>query len=67
MRCRAQNSARKFLNRFHDESMLEQAQQQGLALGQASTIPGENAPLHGLAQVNRDVIGIIGRRCGSRR
>jgi hypothetical protein len=56
-------AARKFLNHFHDESMLEQAQQKSLALGQASAIPSENAPLQGLAQVNRDGIGIIGRRC----
>jgi hypothetical protein len=56
-------AALKFLNHFHDESMLEQAQQKSLALGQASAIPSENAPLQGLAQVNRDGIGIIGRRC----
>jgi Transposase DDE domain group 1 len=56
-------AARKFLNQFHDEALVSEAQQQALALGEASCIPGENAALRGLAQVNGDVIGIIGRRC----
>ena len=60
-------AARKFLNQFHDEALVSEAQQQALALGQASSIPGENAALRGLAQVNGDVIGIIGRRCAEQK
>lgn len=55
-------AARKFLNQFHDEALVRKAQQQALGLGQASWIPGENAALEGLARVNRDAIGVIGRR-----
>jgi len=53
--------ARKFLNHFHDDALLEQAQQ-ALPLERTSYIPHENAPLAGLAQVNEDVIAILGRR-----
>ena len=60
-------AARKFLNHFHDETLLQQAQQTSLALGQASAIPGENGPLQGLTQINRDVIGIIGSRCAEQK
>jgi Transposase DDE domain group 1 len=60
-------AARKFLNQFHDEALVSEAQQQALALGQVSSIPGENAALRGLAQVNGDVIGIIGRRCAEQK
>ena len=54
-------AARKFLNHFHEDALIEQAQQ-ALALERSSYIPRENAALSGLAQVNRDVIAIIGRR-----
>lgn len=60
-------AARKFLNQFHDEALGTEAQQQALALGQASWIPGENAALRGLAQVNCDAIGILGRRCAEQK
>src|SRR5664280_2682089 len=44
-------AARKFLYQFHDEAKIEQAQRE-LPSGRASYIPGESAPLRGLAQVN---------------
>ena len=56
-------AARKFLNQFHEDRLVSEAQQHALTLGEASWIPGENAALAGLAQVNRDAIGILGRRC----
>jgi hypothetical protein len=55
-------AARKFLYQFHEEERIEQAQQQR-PLGQIAYIPGENEPLEGLAQVNRDLITEMGRRC----
>jgi hypothetical protein len=55
-------AARKFLYQFHDEEKLEQAQRE-LAVGQVSSIPKESAPLRALAQVNRDVVRELGRRC----
>lgn len=54
-------AARKFLDHFHEEALIAQAQQ-ALALERTSYIPGESAPLSGLAEVNRDVIGIIAQR-----
>jgi len=54
--------ARKFLYQFHADERIEQAQQQR-PLGQITYIPGENEPLQGLAQVNRDLIAEVGRRC----
>ena len=54
--------ARKFLYQFHADERIEQAQQQR-PLGQVAYIPGENEPLQGLAQVNRDLIAEVGRRC----
>src|SRR5438270_6775654 len=56
-------AVRKFLNQFHEEALIGEAQQQAWALGQASWIPNENAALAGLGQVNCDVIGILGQRC----
>jgi hypothetical protein len=53
--------ARKFLYRFHDEALIEQAQQE-LAVDQVSYIPAESAPLRALAQVNQDVVRELGRR-----
>lgn len=59
-------AARKFLYQFHDESKIEQAQAE-LAVGQVSYIPAESAPLRALAQVNRDLVGTLGRRCADQR
>lgn len=55
-------AARKFLYQFHADELIEQAQQQR-PLGQIAYIPGENEPLEGLAQVNRDLLAEMGRRC----
>jgi Transposase DDE domain group 1 len=59
-------AARKFLYQFHDESKLEEAQQQ-LGLGQSSYIPEESAALNGLAQVNVDLVRELARRCGDQK
>src|SRR5207247_2992180 len=45
------DAARRFLYEFHDEELIECARQQR-APGQVAYIPGENAALRGLAQVN---------------
>lgn len=55
-------AARKFLDQFHADERIEQAQQQR-PLGQIAYIPGENEPLEGLAQVNRDLLAEMGQRC----
>ena len=55
-------AARKFLYQFHEDERIEQAQQQR-PLGTLAYIPGENEPLEGLAQVNRDLMAEMGRRC----
>jgi len=55
-------AARKFLYRFHEDERIEQAQRE-LAVGQVSYIPEESGALRGLAQVNRDVVRELGRRC----
>ena len=34
-----------------------------MSLGQVAYIPGENAALQGLAQVNRDLLQALGGRC----
>jgi len=60
-------AARTFLNQFHDEDQQAAAQQQQLALERASVIPGEGAALAGLAAVNRDVVGELGRRCAEQK
>ena len=57
-------AARKFLYRFHEEALIEQAQQ-ALGAGQVSYIPEESVPLRALAQVNRDMVRELGRRCAS--
>lgn len=59
-------AARKFLYQFHDEGKITEAKQQ-LALGQVAYIPGENAGLQGLGQVNRDLIAELARRCPDQR
>jgi hypothetical protein len=55
-------AARKFLCRFHDDGLIEQAQQE-LAVDQVSYIPEESEALRALAQVNQDVVRELGRRC----
>jgi len=58
--------ARKFLYQFHDEQKIEQAQAE-LPVGQVSYIPAESEPLRGLAQVNQDLVGAVGRRCADQK
>jgi hypothetical protein len=55
-------AARKFLNAFHEEARIVEAQQ-ALPLGQVSYIPEESRALQGLGEVNQDLIGQLGRRC----
>jgi len=59
-------AARKFLNQFHDPEKIDEAQR-GLPLDRVAYIPGESEPLEGLAAVNRDVVGELGRRCPSQK
>lgn len=59
-------ASRKFLYHFHDETKIEQAQQE-LALDRVSYIPEESDPLRGLAQVNQDVVQELGRRCADQK
>ena len=59
-------AARKFLYQFHDDQLVEQAQAE-LPAGQVSYIPEESRQLRGLAQVNRELIIEVGRRCSDQR
>ena len=59
-------AARKFLYQFHDEEEITRAQAE-LPVGQVSFIPNESEPLRALAQVNRDLVEAIGRRCPEQR
>ena len=55
-------AARKFLRQFHDREKIGQAQPQQLDLQRASVLPAESEALAGLAALNRDVVGKLGRR-----
>jgi hypothetical protein len=55
-------AARKFLYQFHEPDKIEQAQRE-LPMDEVSYVPEESAPLRGLAQVNRDLVGELARRC----
>ena len=59
-------AARKFLNAFHEEARIVEAQQ-ALPLGQVSYIPEESRALQGLGKVNQDLIGQLGRRCADQK
>ena len=59
-------AARKFLYQFHDEEEIVRAQAE-LPVGQVSFIPKESEALRALAQVNRELVGTIGRRCPNQR
>ena len=59
-------AARDFLNAFHDQERIAQAQRE-LPAGQVSYIPSESAPLRALAQVNQDLVQEIGRRCAEQK
>ena len=59
-------AARKFLYEFHDEENIAAAKQARLP-GVIAYIPGENAALHGLGEVNRDLVREVGRRCADQK
>ncbi len=52
----------QFLYQFHEEEKIEEAKRQRGPKEEAY-IPGENAPLQGLGQVNRDLVQALGQRC----
>jgi len=52
------DAVRRFLYEFHDEELIEQARQER-APGQVAYIPGENAALGGLAQVNVQLLARV--------
>ena len=54
-------ASRKFLYQFHDEQLIEEAQQR-LLPGQISYIPEESQALEGLGQVNTDLVRELARR-----
>lgn len=60
-------AARKFLYAFHDEETIARTRQQQLALERAGVIAGESEAPAGLAAVNRDIVGELGRRCADQR
>src|SRR5205807_9419751 len=58
--------ARKFLNDFHEEEKIEEAQQRRLP-DEIAYIPEENRALAGLGRVNRDLIQRLGERCAEQK
>ena len=59
-------AARKFLNAFHEEEKIEEAQQRRLP-DAVAYIPEENRALEGLGQVNRNLIQRLGERCADQK
>jgi Transposase DDE domain group 1 len=59
-------AARQFLNAFHEEEKIEEAQQRRLP-GQVAYIPEETWPLKGLGRVNQDLVQRFGERCPQQR
>ncbi len=55
-------AARNFLNAFHEEKKIQEAQQRRLP-NQTAYIPEENSALEGLGKVNQELIGRFGERC----
>ena len=55
-------AARKFLNAFHEEKKIEEAQQRRLP-HQLAYIPEESRALEGLGRVNQDLVQRFGERC----
>jgi hypothetical protein len=55
-------AARKFLNAFHEEKKIQEAQQRRLP-EQIAYIPEENRALEGLGRVNQDLVQRFGERC----
>lgn len=59
-------AARKFLNAFHEEEKIEEAQQRRLP-DAIAYIPEESSALEGLGRVNRDLIQRLGERCADQK
>src|SRR6202158_1022611 len=59
-------AARKFLNAFHEEEKIEEAQQRRLP-DEIAYIPEENRALEGLGRVNRDLLHRLGERCADQK
>ena len=59
-------AARKFLNAFHEEEKIEEAQQRRLP-DAVAYIPEENRALEGLGRVNRDLLQRLGERCADQK
>lgn len=59
-------AARKFLNAFHEEKKIEEAQQRRLP-NQTAYIPEENRALEGLGRVNQDLVQRFGERCADQK
>jgi hypothetical protein len=59
-------AARNFLYEFHAQAKIAEAKQP-LSLGQVAYMPGENEALQGWAQVNRDLIQVLGARCADQK
>jgi hypothetical protein len=51
-------AARKFLYAFHDDALVQQAQQQ-LPAHEVAAVPEENPPLQGLAAVNTELLHAV--------
>ncbi|MGH8701292.1 MAG: IS1380 family transposase [Burkholderiales bacterium] len=60
------DAVRRFLYEFHDEELIERARQER-APGQVAYIPGENAGLRGLAQVNVQLLARVAAQGKSRK
>ena len=59
-------AARNFLNAFHEEKKIQEAQQRRLP-EQIAYIPEENQALEGLGRVNRDLVQRFGERCADQK
>ena len=59
-------AARKFLNAFHEEEKIQEAQQRRLP-HQWAYIPEENGALEGLGRVNQELIRRFGERCAEQK
>ena len=62
----SQDVARKFLNAFHEDGKIEEAQQRRLP-DEIAYIPEENRALAGLGRVNRDLIHCLRGRCADQK
>jgi hypothetical protein len=59
-------AARKFLYQFHDENKITEAKQR-LTPDRVSYIPDESERLAGLADVNKELVQELGRRCADQK